>query len=252
MALTVLLGSVMLATPAAAQEGPSNFVRGGPNLTLTLANCDRSADTAVALELARHSRNAAAACLSADGVPEELAALIAAYAPDHVMIVGGPAAVPPAVMEELTAAVRSAFRWTIVQHFNGATRVETAAAAARIVLDKPVRVGADTVTFVVADGWNEADVNTAYEFAATLDDAAVLFHSPATATSGWSDAVSSLIADYRPARIVFAGLPDEEGIAAEAATEAVLDAIEGTQSSPGEASAEGEPALPEHPSEESV
>ncbi len=226
MALAVLLGSVVVATPAAAQEGPSNFVRGGPNLTLALANCESSADTAMALALARHSRNAAAACLSADGVPEELSALIAAYAPDHVMIVGGPAAVPQAVMDELTAAVRSAFRWTIVQHFNGATRVETAAAAARIVLDKPHRVGPDTVTFVVADGWNEADVNTAFEFAATLDDAAVLYFSSDTVENGWSDAVSSLIADYRPARIVLAGHPDEAGIAAEAATGDVLDAIE--------------------------
>lgn len=110
MALATLLGSVMLATPAAAQAGPSNFTRSGPNLTLVVANCERSADTTAAVELARHSRNAAAACLSADGVPAELTDLIGAFAPDRVMVVGGPAAVPPAVMDELSAAVRSAYR----------------------------------------------------------------------------------------------------------------------------------------------
>ena len=78
-ALALLLGSVALAAPAAAQDRPTNLVRSGPNLTLTLANCERSTDTAAALELARHSRNAAAACLSTDGVPEELADLIARF-----------------------------------------------------------------------------------------------------------------------------------------------------------------------------
>lgn len=195
-------------------------------MTLALANCDRSADTAVALELARHSRNAAAACLSADGVPAELSAIIARYAPDHVMIVGGPAAVPPAVMDELTAAVRSAYRWAVIRHFDGATRAETSAAAARIVLDRPDRVGLDTAVLIVADGWNDADINTAREFAAGFEDVAFAFFSPATVADGLSDATASLIADYRPARIIFAGLADEHGLAAEAAVEAVLEAIE--------------------------
>lgn len=225
VALAALLGSVVLATPAAAQEGPSNFVRSGPNLTLTLANCERSADTTAALELARHSRNAAAACLSADGVPAELTDLIAAFAPDRVMVVGGPAAVPPAVMDELSATVRSAYRWAVIQRLGGATRAETAAAAARAGLDAPDRVGPDTVVLIVADGWNDADVNTAREFAAGFSDVAITYFSPATIAGGLSEATASLIADYRPARIVFAGLADEAGLAAEAAIRGVLNAI---------------------------
>ena len=225
MALAALLGSVLLATPAAAQERPTNYVRSGPNLTLVLANCERSADTVAAVELARHSRNAAAACLNADGVPAELSELIAAFAPDRVMVLGGPDAVPPAVMDELTAAVRSAYRWGVLQQFDGATRAETAAAAARIGLDTPERVGPDTMVLIVADGWNDADVNTAREFAAGFEDVAVTYFSPGTIADGLSEATVSLITDYRPARIIFAGLADEAGMAAEAAVEAVLEAI---------------------------
>ena len=225
VALAAVLGSVVLATPAAAQERPSNLVRSGPNLTLVLANCSNAADTTAALELARHSRNAATACLSDDGVPAELAELIDAFAPDRVMVLGGPEAVPPAVMAELSAAVRSAYRWAVIQRLGGATRAETAAAAARVGLDTPDRVGPDTVVLIVADGWNEADVNTAREFAAGFEDVALAYFSPATIVDGLSEATASLIADYRPARIVFAGLADEAGIAAEAATEAVLAAI---------------------------
>ncbi len=226
MALAALLGSVLLATPAAAQDRPTNYVRSGPNLTLVLANCERSADTVAAVELARHSRNAAAACLRADGVPAELSELIAAFAPDRVMVLGGPDAVPPAVMDELTAAVRSAYRWGVLQQLDGATRAETAAAAARIGLDTPNRVGPDTMVLIVADGWNDADVNTAREFAAGFEDVAVTYFSPATIADGLSEATVSLITDYRPARIVFAGLADEAGMAAEAAVEALLEAIE--------------------------
>lgn len=225
-ALAVLLGSLVLAGPAAAQEQPSNFVRNGPNLTLVVANCGRSADTTAAVELARHSRNAAAACLNSDGVPAELAELIGAFAPDRVIVLGGPSAVPPAVMDGLTSTVRSAYRWAAIEQLDGATRAETAAAAARIGLDLPERVGADTMVLIVADGWNDADIDTAREFAAGFEDVAIAYFSPATIADGLSEATVSLIADYRPARIVFAGLADEHGLAAEAAIEAVLEAIE--------------------------
>ena len=228
--LMALLGAVLSPAPAGAAGQPANLTRSGPNLTLVLANCERSADTTTVLELARHSRNAAAACLGADGVPAELAALIANYAPDRVMVVGGPAAVPPAVMDELTAAVRSAYRWAVIQRLGGATRAETAAEAARIGLDTPERAGTGAITLIVADGWNDADVNTAREFAAGFEDVAIAYFSPSTIADGLPEATASLIADYRPARIVFAGLADEAGSAAEAAVAGVLASIESTVS----------------------
>ncbi|MDE0321805.1 MAG: hypothetical protein OXH86_07855 [Acidimicrobiaceae bacterium] len=218
--------TVALAAPAGAQADTSNATWFGPNRTLVLADCSRSADTSTAVELAAHARNAAAACLSADGVPAETAALIADFRPDRVLVVGGPAAVPPGVMDELSDAVRSAYRWAVVQRLGGATRADTAAAAARVALDTPERAGHGAVTLVVADGWDDADIDTARAFAATLHDVAIVYFSPAAAADGLPEATASLIADYRPARIVFAGPVDEAGLAGEAAAEAVLSAIE--------------------------
>lgn len=226
MALTVAVSSLALVAPAGAQTQPANFVRVGPNLTLVVSDCSRPSDTRTALTLASHTRNAAVACLDTYGVPAELTALIAEFAPDRVLVIGGTDAVSQAVMDELTASVRAAYRWGVVQRLGGATRVDTAAAAARIALEAPDVVGTGTVTLVVADGWNDADINTAGEFAATLDDAVVVYFSPATIADGIAAATASLIADYRPARIVFAGLADDAGIAAEAAAATVLEAIE--------------------------
>ncbi|MCY3891708.1 MAG: hypothetical protein OXF65_00245 [Acidimicrobiaceae bacterium] len=222
----VAMSTLAVASPAGAQTDTSNARWFGPNLTLVLADCSRSADTSTAVELAAHARNAAAACLSADGLPAETAALIADFRPDRVLVIGGPAAVSPAVMGELSDAVRSAYRWAVVQRLGGATRAETAAAAAREALDSPGRVGHGTVTLIVADGWNDTDIDTAREFAATLDDVAIAYFSPATIADGLPEATASLITDYRPARIVFAGPADKVGLAAEAATRAVLGLIE--------------------------
>ena len=226
VAIAVLLGSVMLATPAAAQERPTNLVRSGPNLTLVVANCDSLADTTAALNLARQVRNAAFTCLDADGIGADIADLVVEFAPDRVMVVGGADAVSRAVMDELSAAVRAAYRWAVIQRLGGATRVETAADAVRVALDTPERVGPDTVTLIVADGWNDADIDTAREFAARFRDAAIAYFSPLLIADGLDEATASLIADYRPHRVVFAGFADEAGIVAEAHVAAVLDAIE--------------------------
>ncbi|WP_428114964.1 hypothetical protein [Candidatus Poriferisodalis sp.] len=112
---------------------------------------------------------------------------------------GGESAVLPAAMDELTAAVCAACRWTVVERLGGTSRVETAAAAARAALERPEVAGPNTVTLIVANGWNSANVRTA--------------------------ATASLIADYRPARVVIVGLADDVGSATETAVEAALDDI---------------------------
>ena len=226
VALAVLLGSVVLAAPAAAQERPANISREGPNLTLIVANCQRAADIAIAQDLARWGRNAAAACLDPDGVPTETAEIITEFAPDQVMVVGGRSVIPAEVMGTVRAQVRSAYRWTVVHDLGGATRVETSAAAARIRLGRPEYIDPHTVTFVIADGWNDDDVNTALEFAGTIDDAALVYFHPDNVANGLSEATASLFADYPPTRVVFAGLADEAGLAAESAAKAVLESMD--------------------------
>ncbi len=201
------------------------MVRHGVNLTLVVASCPGPADNAVAEALAHHSRNAAKVCIDPGGLSPETAALIPEFAPDRVLVVGGETAIPPAAMDELSAAARAAYRWTVVQRLGGASRIETAAAAARIALERPEVACPNTVTVIVANGWNGADVRTAADFAAVTDDAAVAYISPRTIADGLPVATASLIADYGPAHVVIVGLADDVGAATETAVEAALAAI---------------------------
>ena len=209
--------------PAAAQA-TSNLVRSGPNLTLVVASCPGPADSAVAEALAAHARNAVKVCVDPSGPSEETADFIAEFAPDRVLVVGGEVAVPPGVMEELTAAVRAAYRWAAVERLGGATRVETAALAARAALESPSVTGPSTVTLFIANGWDGSQVRTAAEAAAVTDDTAVAYFSPQTITEGLPAATASLVAGYKPARVVLVGPPGETGEATESAVSAALDA----------------------------
>ena len=223
LTLAVALSLAAPAVPAAAEQ-PANFVRSGPNLTLVVASCPGPADNAVAEALAAQARNAAKVCIDPSGLSPQTAALIADFAPDRVLVVGGEAALSAAAMDDLTAAVRATYRWAIIERLGGVTRVETAALAARVALERPNVVGPDSVTLVVANGWNSADVRTASAMASQTDDAAVAYISPRTIADGLPSATAALIADYRPARVVLVGLPDDIGSAAETAIEATLEA----------------------------
>ena len=227
-AAVALFAAVALAVPAvpAAAQQSSNFVRSGPNLTLVVASCPGPADNAVAEALAAHARNAAKVCVDPSGLSPETAALIADFVPDRVIVVGGEVAVPPAVMDELTAAARAAYRWTVIQRLDGATRVETAALAARVSLEHPTVAGPDAVTLIVANGWDGGEVRTAADVAEHIADAAVAYISPRMIADGLPPATAALIADYRPARIAVVGLPSEMSSVIEEAIEAAIDAHE--------------------------
>ena len=222
------LGVLAPAAVSGAAESAPNLVRHGANLTLVVASCPGPADNAVAEALAHHARNAAKVCVDPGGLSPETAALIADFAPDRVQVVGGKVAVPPAVMDELTAAARAAYRWSVVKRLDGATRIETAALAARVALERPDVVGPDTATLIVANGWSSGDVRTAADVAAHTAEAAVAYVSPHTIADGLPVATASLITDYRPARVVIVGPADEVGSVTEAAVEATLDAIGST------------------------
>lgn len=90
----------------------------------------------------------------------------------------------------------------------------------------PDVAGPNAVTLIVANGWNGSEVRTAADVAEQIADAAVAYISPRPIADGLPAATAALIADYRPARVVVVGLPDEAGSVTEAAIEATLDAHE--------------------------
>ena len=125
---------------------------------------------------------------------------IARLRPTRLVIIGGPAAISPAVVTELAAVAPG----TSVARREGATRIETATAAAEPAFD------AGATHAVIANGWSERDAGIAAALAAADADAAVLY----TDRRGrLTDAVAAVISHRRPIRATLVGdvsrLPSE-------------------------------------------
>ena len=163
--------------------------------TLIVANGWSSPDIGVAASLAARTRGAAVAYTSADKLPQAALDLIAEYKPSRIIIVGGTAAVTPAVAEAITAAAPE----SAIERITGATRVDTAAVAARRVLGGPG--GAGSRTLVIANGWSPPDIGTAASLVARTRGSAVVF----TLGDTLSQAAHDLIAEYKPSRIIIVG-----------------------------------------------
>ena len=120
--------------------------------------------------------------------------------PARLVIVGGPAAVAPAVLDELAELAPG----VSVLRRQGATRVETATAAA----EPAFNTGATHA--VIANGWSERDVGIAAALAAADPDAAVLY---ANRRGDLAGAAIDLISRHRPTRTTLVGntshLPSE-------------------------------------------
>lgn len=135
---------------------------------------------------------------------------IARLRPARLVIVGGPAAVAPAVVTELAALAPDA----PLLRRQGATRIETATAAAEPAFN------AGATHAVIANGWSERDVGIAAALAAADTNAAVLYTSR---RGHLADSVAAVIGQRRPGRVTLVGdlsrLPSElaDSIAARSA-----------------------------------
>ena len=127
-----------------------------------------------------------------DRLGRPTAQAISQLRPSRVVIVGGPAAVSAAVVIDLAAAAPSA---PVTRH-QGATRVETATAAAEPAFD----AGASHV--VIANGWSARDVGIAAALAAADSDAAVLYTNR---RGDLATAVTSVISERQPTRATLVG-----------------------------------------------
>ncbi len=117
---------------------------------------------------------------------------IAHLRPARIVIVGGPAAVAPAVVTELAAAAPGAA--TTRRH--GATRIETATEAAGPAFD------AGATHAIVANGWSDRDVGIAAALAASDTSAAVLYTDRRGRLTG---AVAAVISQRRPTLVTLVG-----------------------------------------------
>ena len=127
-----------------------------------------------------------------DRLGQPTADVIARLRPTRLVIVGGPAAVAPAVVTELAAVSPG----TPVTRRQGATRVETATAVAEPAFD----TGATHA--IIANGWSERDVGIAASLAAADSSAAVLYTNR---RGQLPDAVATVISERQPAKATLVG-----------------------------------------------
>lgn len=221
------VGRISGATAAEKAAAAARLLLGDPDTparrTLIVVNCASPADVSAAVALAARTPDSAVLCTDPDAMPDATRSVIADYQPAEVVIIGGTAVAG----DEVEAAARAAAPATELRRIAGATRVDTAAALARAVLDG---VGDhEPRTVIVVNGWSTADVAAAAALAARTRNAVVVF---ATA-DGLPQATWAVISDYQPSNVVIVGgakvVPlDVEGAVADAAPRAKRTRLAGT------------------------
>ena len=114
-----------------------------------------------------------------------------------MLIVGGEAAVAPAVVDAVASAAPAA----TVERVSGATRLTTATEVARRLLGPPESAVRADLTIMVANGWSPPDIGVAAALSARSAGSVVVYTRPDAASAE----LTELIADYQPARIVIVG-----------------------------------------------
>lgn len=188
-------------------EPPGPGVRSGPNLTLVISSCHSAADMATAADAANHMRNAAAACIGHQPISTtSLGQVIDQYAPDRVIVIGGPRAVSGQVYREIRNKARAAYRYSIVERIGGRDRFETSAMAARMSLEAPSRYNGGRVVLVLADTESPEAMAAAVRFSDRFSYGALVLSNAVDD----GEHLRSLVEDYDPVRVIHAhGWPDE-------------------------------------------
>ena len=164
--------------------------------TLVVALGSSLADVGVAVSLvAADDADALVMAASPEALGDDAAAVISDSAPSEVILVGGTAALSEQIESEITESV-SGVR---IERLWGATRTQTAAAAARRVLGVPAL--ATDVRVAVANGWSLADVGSAAGLVAAAGADAVLY----AGRDGLGEGTRSVLSDYPVSRVLVIG-----------------------------------------------
>lgn len=165
--------------------------------TVVVVNGYSPQDQGAAAALAARREHAAVVFTLADVLPDASRHAISDLAPKTVIVVGGEASVSS---EVLAAAAAAAAAGAKVQRVAGASRVETAAAAARLGVTVPAPAGTEVV---IANGWSAPDIAAAASLAARDAGRTVLVAY--AAADSLPAATAGLLGDLRPARVTLIG-----------------------------------------------
>ncbi|WP_420444330.1 SwmB domain-containing protein [Candidatus Poriferisodalis sp.] len=178
--------------------------------TVIIANGWSPADIGVAAALSARTPRSSVAYTASGALSAATERLLRDHRPARVLVVGGEAAVSPAAVAEIRAAVPGA----TVERVSGATRTGTAAGAARRFLGPHQGAATDELTVIVANGWSPPDIGVAAALSARTAGSVVLY----TEAGRLSAEAAEVLRDYQPTRVVFVGGP--AAITAEAKAQA--------------------------------
>ena len=202
--------------------GGGGGIDGVEGTTLFVANGWSPADVGVAAAFAARTPGAAVVYTEDDELPAAVTALLEVRTVHLVVLIGGEQAISPAVR----ASLAEAEPFADIKRVTGATRTDTAARAAHLVLEGSREH--DTV-LIVANGWRPPDIGIAAMLAARLPHSAVLY----TEAGKLSRETRQLIAEGAPSSVLIVGgttavSPQTENEIRQAAPAADIERISGT------------------------
>ena len=144
------------------------------NAVLIVANGWSPPDIGVAATLAARLPYSAVVYTEAGKLPAESRQLIADMTPRSVLVVGGTAAVSPAVEDEIREVAPSAS----LERISGSGRTHTAQLAAQYLAAISAPVAASERVVIVASGWSPPDIGVAAALSARTPGALVAYTAP--------------------------------------------------------------------------
>ena len=194
------VGRITGATRADTAAGVARRILDGVDAggaTVIVANGWSPADIGVAAALSARTPRSAVVYTAVGALPDATRQLLSGYRPARVLVVGGEAAVSPAVESEVRAAVPG----VTFERVHGATRTATAAGVARRFLGPHQSAATGGLTVIVAHGWSPPDIGVAAALSARTAGSVVLY----TEAGRLSGEAAEVLRDYRPTRVVFVG-----------------------------------------------
>ena len=160
--------------------------------TLVIANGWSLSDVGTAASAVATGRGDAVLYATTGGLGTPTLEFLKRVQPARVLLVGGQAALSQSVADEIRDVVPAA----MLERFEGASRVETAALSAQRALES------GSTHVIVAYGWSDVDVGIAAALAAADGDSAVLY---AASPSALGTAAADLLRTHQPHTVTLVG-----------------------------------------------
>ena len=178
---------------ASAQAAAAPRASGTETNSLVIANGGSMSGIGTAVSLVATGQAHSVLYAGANKLGEATAAVVSQRQPEHVLLVGGPLLLRPAIEDEIGQIAPA----SIVRRVEGSDVTSTQASALR-------RLSASQISaLVIANGWTPGEIGIAASFASAHDDIAVLYsykHTMGVATL-------KVVRQMQPDKVILIGRP---------------------------------------------